>query len=280
MGMRRIFIGDVQGCAAELDALLAAIGLAAGDRVTLVGDLVNRGPDSLGVLRRVSGLGDSAVVVLGNHDLHLLALAHGEAKFKATDAGLDTILEAPDAKPLLDWLQSQPLIHHDATIEATLLHAGLPPQWTIDKARSCAKEVELRLQSEHPGQLFRHMYGDEPAVWQDSLEGWDRLRFTINAFTRLRVCDERDGRMRLEHKGTAETAPRHALPWFRIAWRKSIGARIVFGHWSALGYVQERGVLGLDTGCVWGGSLTGQRIDAPGKPVQVPNQSGGVPLGD
>jgi len=274
-------IGDVQGCADELEQLLARLNFdTRRDRLWLVGDLVNRGPKSLESLRLAHSLRDVAHVVLGNHDLHLLALAHGEAGFKATDTGLDAILAAPDAKVLLDWLQAQPLIHHDPTLGTTLLHAGLPPQWTLDLARSCAQEVALRLRSENAGKLFRHMYGNEPSVWQYSLDGWDRLRFTINAFTRLRVCDERDGRLRLEHKGPPETAPTHAVPWFRVPWRKSADARLVFGHWSALGYVQERGILGLDTGCVWGGPLTAQRVDAPGLPVQVPNQSGGVALED
>lgn len=273
-------IGDVQGCVEELHELLGRLGFDAGrDRVWFVGDLVNRGPHSLEALRFVRSLGDAATVVLGNHDLHLLAIARGGASWRRTDEGLRAIVAAPDAELLLDWLQSLPLLHQDVQLGATLFHAGLPPQWDTATARSCAREVERRLRGENAGELLERMYGNEPSVWRDDLEGWDRLRFTINAFTRLRVCDVDDGRMRLEFKGPPETAPERSLPWFRIPWRHSAGERLVFGHWSAMGYVDEAGVLGLDTGCVWGGTLTGQRIDAgPGTPLQVRSHSGGLPL--
>lgn len=275
-------IGDVQGCAGELQELLRRLDFDAGrDRVWFVGDLVNRGPHSLETLRLVRSLGDAATVVLGNHDLHLLAIARGGAAWRRNDAGLKPIVDAPDAEDLLDWLQSLPLLHHDAQLGVTLFHAGLPPQWDIATARSCAHEVERRLRSEKAGELFGHMYGNEPALWRDDLEGWDRLRFTINAFTRLRVCDVEDGRMRLEFKGPPAAAPRDSRPWFRIPWRRSAGERMIFGHWSAQGYVDEDGVLGLDTGCVWGGTLTGQRIDArPSAPLQVRCHSAGLPLDD
>jgi bis(5'-nucleosyl)-tetraphosphatase (symmetrical) len=269
-------IGDVQGCADQLEELLERLAFdPRRDRLWFVGDLVNRGPRSLATLRRVKALGDAAVVVLGNHDLHLLAIARGGAAWKAFDAGLEPIFDAPDCEALLDWLQARPLLHHDPAVGAALLHAGLPPQWTLATAQACAREVEKHLRSQHVGELFRHMYGNEPALWRDELEGWDRLRFTINAFTRLRVCAVDDGHMVLGFKGAPETAPRGSLPWFRIPWRRSAGERLVFGHWSALGYVEEGGVLGLDTGCVWGGALTGQRIDVPeAQPVQVRNRSG------
>jgi bis(5'-nucleosyl)-tetraphosphatase (symmetrical) len=275
-------IGDVQGCADELHELLARLGFdATRDRLWFVGDLVNRGPRSLETLRLVRSLGDAASVVLGNHDLHLLAIARGGALWRRRDDGLRPILEAPDAAILLDWLQSRPLLHHDAQLGITLIHAGLPPQWDIATARACAREVELRLRGENAGALFEHMYGNEPSLWREELEGWDRLRFTINAFTRLRVCDVADGRMRLEFKGPPATAPPDSRPWFRIPWRRSAGERLVFGHWSELGYVEESGVLGLDTGCVWGGTLTGQRIDAGhSAPLHVPSHSGGLALED
>ncbi|HET9694921.1 MAG TPA: symmetrical bis(5'-nucleosyl)-tetraphosphatase [Steroidobacteraceae bacterium] len=275
-------IGDVQGCADQLEELLGRIRFdAARDRLWFVGDLVNRGPRSLDALRLVRSLGEAAVVVLGNHDLHLLAIARGGAAWKATDAGLKPIFEAPDCETLLDWLQARPLLHHDAVLGTSLLHAGLPPQWTVATARGCAREVERRLQGERVGELFAHMYGNEPSVWRDELEGWDRLRFTINALTRLRVCAVADGRMLIRFKGPPETAPAGSAPWFRIPWRRSAGERLVVGHWSALGYVAENGVLGLDTGCVWGGTLTGQQIDVPAsQPVQVPNRTGGLPLDD
>jgi bis(5'-nucleosyl)-tetraphosphatase (symmetrical) len=270
-------IGDVQGCADQLEELLLRLDFdAARDRLWFVGDLVNRGPRSLDTLRLVKSLGDAATVVLGNHDLHLLAIARGGAAWKTFDGGLEQVVAAPDRDTLLDWLQSRPLMHHDAQL-GSLLHAGLPPQWDLGTALDCAREVERWLQGENVGQLFAHMYGNEPSVWRDDLEGWDRLRFTINAFTRLRVCNLDDGRMLLGHKGPPETAPPGAAPWFRVAWRRSAGQRLVFGHWSALGYVAEQDVLGLDTGCVWGGALTAQRVDAAAPPVQVHNPAG-VPL--
>lgn len=275
-------IGDVQGCGDELEELLARLDFdATRDRLWFVGDLVNRGPRSLETLRRVKSLGDAAIVVLGNHDLHLLAIARGGADWRRHDEGLHAIVDAPDAESLLDWLQARPLLHHDAQLGITLFHAGLPPQWDIATAQSCAHEVEQQLRGTNVGTLFAHMYGNEPAVWRDDLEGWDRLRFSINAFTRLRVCDVADGRMRLQFKGPPAMAPQESLPWFRIPWRRSAGERVVFGHWSALGYVAEPGVLGLDTGCVWGGTLTGQRLDvAASSPVQVRSHSGGLPLED
>jgi bis(5'-nucleosyl)-tetraphosphatase (symmetrical) len=273
-------IGDVQGCADELDELLGRLEFdPAVDRLWFVGDLVNRGPRSLATLRRVKALGDAAVVVLGNHDLHLLAIARGGAAWKATDEGLHQVMEAPDREELLDWLQARPLMHHDAQLGASLLHAGLPPQWTLATALKCAHEVESRLRGGDVGQLFAHMYGNEPSVWHDGLEGWDRLRFTINAFTRLRVCGEDDGRLMLQYKGPPEVAPRGVVPWFRVPWRRTRGERLVFGHWSALGYVDTGDVLGLDTGCVWGGMLTARRLDVrEAAPVQVRSHSGGVPL--
>ena len=275
-------IGDVQGCADQLEALLLRLDFDAHlDRLWFVGDLVNRGPRSLDTLRLVRSLGAVAIVVLGNHDLHLLAIARGGAPWKSTDGGLEQVMAAPDREALLDWLQAQPLMHHDPRLRASLLHAGLPPQWDVATASGCAREVEHGLQGERVGELFAHMYGNEPSLWHDDLDGWDRLRFTINAFTRLRVCHVDDGRMLLSHKGPPETAPTGAVPWFRVPWRRSAGERLVFGHWSALGYVDEQGVLGLDTGCVWGGALTAQRIDAPASPpVQVLNRAGGLPLED
>jgi bis(5'-nucleosyl)-tetraphosphatase (symmetrical) len=272
-------VGDVQGCADELHELLGLLRFdPARDRLWFVGDLVNRGPQSLETLRFVRSLGEAAIVVLGNHDLHLLALARGGAAHKAGDDGLQPILAAHDRDDLLDWLQSRPLLHRDATLRANLLHAGLPPQWTLDTALACAREVESKLRSERVGELFAHMYGNEPAVWHDGLEGWDRLRFTINAFTRLRVCAVDDGRLLLKFKGPPEVAPSGAVPWFDVPWRRSTGERLVFGHWSALGYVSRNGVLGLDTGCVWGGALTAQRIDVPDSPPVLVHSRGGVPL--
>jgi bis(5'-nucleosyl)-tetraphosphatase (symmetrical) len=275
-------VGDVQGCADELDDLLDELHFdPASDRLWFVGDIVNRGPKSLEALRRVIALGKSAIVVLGNHDLHLLALARGGALWHDADAALQPILDAPDCDSLLDWLQARPLLHHDEALGITLLHAGLPPQWDIATASDCARQVESELRGIRSGNFFERMYGNEPDLWRDDLDGWDRLRFAVNALTRLRICNADNGRMLLKFKGAPDRIPPGGERWFRIPWRRSRGERIVFGHWSAQGYVAEHGVLGLDTGCVWGGTLTAERLDAPdARPVQVPNHSGGVPLHD
>jgi bis(5'-nucleosyl)-tetraphosphatase (symmetrical) len=275
-------IGDVQGCADELEELLTRLRFdASRDRLWFVGDLVNRGPRSLDVLRIVRSLGPAAITVLGNHDLHLLALARGGAAWRDSDGGLQQVVAAPDSRDLLDWLQCRPLLHHDPELGVTLLHAGLPPQWDVPTAAGGAREVERHLRGERAGTLLQHMYGNQPDTWRDDLEGWDRVRFTVNALTRLRVCEARSGRMVLKFKGPPAAAPAGTLPWFRLDWRQSAGERLVFGHWSALGYVSEGGVLGLDTGCVWGGTLAAERIDVPdGRTVLVPSLSGGLPLDD
>jgi bis(5'-nucleosyl)-tetraphosphatase (symmetrical) len=264
-------VGDVQGCCDELERLLEAVAFAPQrDRLWFVGDLVNRGPRSLDVLRLVSGLGEAAVVVLGNHDLHLLAIARGAAHLRPADRMLQQVLDAPDREQLLDWLQARPVLHHDAALGVTMIHAGLPPQWDIALARRCAAELEAALRGNHSGRLFTSMYGNRPDLWSDDLEGDDRLRFVTNALTRLRVCDA-SGRLLLKHKGPPDRMPPGALPWFRAPARRWAGARVVCGHWSALGYLEEGGVLALDTGCVWGGTLTARRLDAPGAPVAVPS---------
>jgi bis(5'-nucleosyl)-tetraphosphatase (symmetrical) len=264
-------VGDVQGCRDELDALLGKLGFdPAVDRLWFVGDLVNRGPRSLDVLRMVQRLGNAATTVLGNHDLHLLAIARGAAQLRPADHALTPILAAPDRAALLDWLQSQTVLHHDAALGITMVHAGLPPQWDIPLARRCAAELEAALRGEHSGRLFGQMYGNQPDLWCDELAGADRLRFITNALTRLRVCD-RAGRLLLKHKGPPDAMPANVIPWFQVPGRRSAGQRIVCGHWSALGYHDADGVLALDTGCVWGGRLTAQRIDRPAAPVAVPS---------
>ena len=265
-------IGDVQGCCDELEALLLALAFdPSRDRLWFVGDLVNRGPRSLDVLRLVQRLGDAAVTVLGNHDLHLLAIARGAAHLRPADHTLVPLLEAPDRDALLDWLQAQPALHHDPALGVTMVHAGLPPQWDIPLARRCAAELEDALRGEHSGRLFADMYGNHPDLWDGALEGADRLRFITNALTRLRVCDKA-GRLLLKHKGPPAKMPASAIPWFQVPGRRSADARIVCGHWSALGYHDGDGVLALDTGCVWGGRLTAQRLDAPAPPVAVPSR--------
>jgi bis(5'-nucleosyl)-tetraphosphatase (symmetrical) len=264
-------IGDVQGCCDELEALLRKLDFdPSRDRLWFVGDLVNRGPRSLDVLRLVRRLGDAAVTVLGNHDLHLLAIARGAAHLRPADQTLLPVLEAPDRDALLDWLQARPVLHHDPGLGITMVHAGLPPPWDIPLARRCAAELEAALRSEHSGRLFADMYGNHPDRWDPALEGADRLRFITNALTRLRVCD-RSGRLLLKLKGPPAKMPSGAVPWFQVPGRRSVGSRIVCGHWSALGYHDGDGVLALDTGCVWGGTLIAQRLDAQAAPVAVPS---------
>jgi len=260
-------VGDIQGCHDEFLALLDRLRFdPAADRLWLVGDLVNRGPRSLEVLRTVRDLGDAAVVVLGNHDLHLLALAGGQRR-RRREPELETVLQAPDRDELLDWLAARPLLHRDVRIGWTLLHAGLPPQWTVDDAARAAREVERALVQD-PLEFVAHMYGNQPDTWSPSLSGFDRLRFTVNCLTRLRYVDD-GGRMLLDLKGPMADAPPGAIPWFRHPRRASAGERIAFGHWSTLGYLAEGGVLSLDTGCVWGGSLSAARLDREEPPVRV-----------
>lgn len=252
-------IGDVQGCYDDLMGLLEEIHFKPEvDTLWFTGDLVNRGPDSLRVLRFVRDLGDAALTVLGNHDLHLLALAQGSAPAHRSDT-LEDILAAPDRDQLLDWLRHRSLLHHDPGHGYTLIHAGLPPQWDLSLAQQCAAEVEGMLRSADYRNFLAHMYGNEPDYWDESHSGWDRLRFITNCFTRLRYCDA-DGQLCLEAKGEPGTQPPGAMPWFEVPQRKSQGMRILFGHWSTLGLYRDRGVIALDTGCLWGGMLTALRL--------------------
>ena len=262
-------IGDVQGCNEELGALLRTLRFSPDrDRLWFVGDLVNRGPDSLGVLRRIRSLGEAATVTLGNHDLHLLALAYGSAHARGGDT-LDETLAAPDRDALLEWLMGRSLFHEERALNTCMLHAGLAPHWDLAQARRCAREFEGALQRD-PERLLKRLYGDQPDRWDDALEGAERLRFVVNCFTRLRYVDE-EGRLMLRAKGSPKKAQTAALiPWFEAGEARWRGPRIVFGHWSTLGFFNGEGVIGLDTGCVWGGTLTALRLDVPdAAPVQV-----------
>jgi bis(5'-nucleosyl)-tetraphosphatase (symmetrical) len=262
-------IGDVQGCDEELGVLLDTLRFSPDrDRLWFVGDLVNRGPDSLGVLRRIRALGDAATVTLGNHDLHLLAVAFGSAPLRSGDT-LHETLTAPDREALLEWLAGRPLLHEDHTLNACLLHAGLAPQWDWALARRCAREFESALRSD-PQRLLQRLYGDQPDRWDDTLEGAERLRFIVNCFTRLRYLDK-EGRLMLRAKGSPKkTQTEGLIPWFEAREARWRGPRIVFGHWSTLGFFDTADVTGLDTGCVWGGTLTALRLDVPdARPVQV-----------
>lgn len=263
-------IGDVQGCDAELRRLLDLLAFdPAKDRLWLTGDLVNRGPDSLGVLRQVRALGEKAIAVLGNHDLHFIAAATlGDPK--RLDPGLQAVLDAPDGPELLAWLRHRPALHRDPELGMTLIHAGLPPQWDLAQAQACARELEAVLRSADYRTFLQAIYGNEPARWSEDLEGTDRLRFIVNALTRLRFCTP-DGSLALKEKGAPGTQAPGLIPWFAVPGRRSREQRIVFGHWSTLGYWRGDNVWGIDTGCVWGGSLTALRIDCdPPQPIHLP----------
>jgi len=262
-------VGDLQGCHAEFLELLARLRFDAGrDRLWLTGDLVNRGPASLDVLREVRSLGSAATVVLGNHDLHLLAMAFAPGTVRRREKELEAVLAAPDAGELLAWLAARPLLHRERGVDWTLIHAGLPPQWTLADAQCCAREVEAALR-EDAASVLEAMYGDEPDRWSSGLSLEARLRFSINCLTRLRLVD-RGGRLLLSHKGAPADAPAGSMPWFRHPERATRGDAFVFGHWSALGYLAEPGVRCLDTGCVWGGALTALRLDREEEPVSLP----------
>lgn len=261
--MATFAIGDLQGCADEFAQLTAQIGFdkRPDDRLWLVGDLVSRGPDSLACLRKVYALRERLNCVLGNHDLHLLAQAAGVSPKRRGD--LDAIVAANDAEDLLTWLRHRPLLHFDAQRNLAMVHAGLPPEWTIDDALTEADAVQQVLRGPKYRSLLAGMYGDGPRQWSPKLRGLERQRFAINCFTRLRYCD-RDGSLLLDHKMPPGEAPPGATPWFSAAGRASRGTGVVFGHWSTLGQVQwpDHNVRGLDTGCVWGGALTALDIDS------------------
>jgi bis(5'-nucleosyl)-tetraphosphatase (symmetrical) len=250
-------IGDLQGCLDPLQALLHQIGFdAAHDTLWFVGDLVNRGSQSLEVLRFVKGLGDAAVIVLGNHDLHLLAVAEGFGRAHKGDT-LDAILAAPDRDELLHWLRHRRLAWREDGF--LLIHAGLLPQWTTDDALRHAAEAEAALQGDTYREFFAQMYGNEPRVWSETLTGIERLRMIVNGFTRLRYCYA-DGEMDFHHKGSPGSQPSDRLPWFDVAGRRSVDATVIIGHWSTLGLVNRPDLIALDTGCLWGGQLTAMRL--------------------
>lgn len=253
-------IGDVQGCYQPLERLLERIRFDnSRDILWFTGDLVNRGPDSLRVLRFVRGLGDRAITVLGNHDLHLLAIDAGRPSRRRDT--FDEVLRAPDRRELIDWLRRQPLLHHDGALGYTMVHAGLLPGWTIDDASRLAAEAEAVLRDDRLNDFVTHMYGNLPDRWSEGLRGHDRTRVVINAFTRIRYCDL-DGGMDLHQKGAPGSQPADLLPWFAVPKRRNRDLRVVFGHWSTLGRYSDHGVIGLDSGCVWGVELTAVRLDS------------------
>ncbi|MFO1433208.1 MAG: symmetrical bis(5'-nucleosyl)-tetraphosphatase [Candidatus Competibacteraceae bacterium] len=255
-------IGDVQGCYTALQRLLERLCFdPSRDTLWFAGDLINRGPQSLAVVRLVRSLGERAIAVLGNHDLTLLAVAEGVRKPKHSDT-FQAILTAPDREELLHWLRRQPLLYHDPALGFTLVHAGLTPQWDLQQARSCAAEVEMVLQGPAYQDFIFQMFGSEPRLWCDELQGIERWRFIVNCFTRLRYCHE-DGALNFSEKGPPGSQAAGLWPWFQIPWRRHAGLNIVFGHWASLGYYRAPGIYSLDSGCVWGGRLTAIRLDAP-----------------
>jgi bis(5'-nucleosyl)-tetraphosphatase (symmetrical) len=259
--MATFLIGDVQGCDSALARLLEKIDFSASrDTLFLLGDLVNRGPESAAVLRRVMGLQGAAHCLLGNHDLSLLAVAHGLRAPHRNDT-MDSVLDASDRDAMLEWLR-----HQRMALRASgwlMVHGGVLPQWDAQQVLRLAAEVETVLRGPGLVDFLATMYGNEPARWDDSLRGADRLRVIVNALTRLRFCTP-DGRMDLKASGAADKAPPGFLPWFDVAGRRSAGTPIAFGHWSTLGFVQRPDLLSLDTGCVWGGCLSAVRIGDDG----------------
>ncbi len=258
-------IGDIQGCYNELVALLDKINFdERRDRLWFTGDIVNRGPASLEALRFVKSLGNAAVSVLGNHDLHLLAIANGQQKYLQKSDTIDDILAAHDREELLKWLRHLPLMHEDEELGYVMVHAGLAPDWSIEEARIYASEVEEKLRGNDYVNYFAHMYGNKPALWSSSLTGWDRLRVITNYFTRLRFCDK-NGEMDFAEKNSPGHQSPPFIPWFEVANRASAGEKIVFGHWAALRNYQidysAYNVFPLDTGCLWGARLSALRLE-------------------
>lgn len=259
--MATYVVGDIQGCYEELQALLDHVKFDfRTDTLWLTGDLVNRGPRSLDVLRFIKSLGECAVTVLGNHDLHLLAVAYGQEPAKKSDT-LDDILNADDKDDLLQWLRTRPLLHYDAIRNLTLIHAGLPPQWSMQVALENAIEVENILAGDSFNEFLANMYGNQPIKWDKNLQGWDRLRFITNCFTRLRYVN-RAGELELKVKGSPGAQSDEIVPWFKAPKRKTVDQKILFGHWSTYGYSISKNTICLDSGCIWGGKLTAVDIDS------------------
>ena len=262
------WVGDLQGCDAPLGRLLDVLGFSPSrDRLFVLGDLVNRGPASDRVLRRLMALGNAVQCVLGNHDLHLLAVAAGASRLKRMDT-LEGILQAPDRAALLDWLKHQRMAIWAHGV--LMVHAGVLPSWSVDKTLALAGEVEAVLRGPDLDGFLHQMYGNEPAAWQDDLTGAARLRVVVNALTRLRFCDA-NGVMEFATKEGAGAAPEGFMPWFDVPNRQTAGVRVAFGHWSSLGQIDRSDVWALDTGCVWGGCLSAMRLgpDGSGELIQV-----------
>ena len=260
--MSKIYaVGDIQGCAPSLKALVKKI--PAKSKMIFLGDLVNRGPDSLGALRQLKRLQEDQRIecILGNHDLHLLAVDAGIRKTKGLDT-VKTILNAPDRAQLMDWLRHRPMALSNGKV--LTVHAGVLPQWELGQAIECAQEVEKALRKKNYKEFLANMYGNTPSKWSNSLKGYERLRVITNALTRIRFCTP-SGTMEFESKEGFESGPKGYIPWFKTPKRKTQDTLIYFGHWSTLGLLRQKNVIGLDTGCVWGGKLTAMEIPESGK---------------
>lgn len=252
-------IGDIQGCYDELRRLLDKLSFDPGkDRLWLTGDLVNRGPKSLKVLRFVHDLGDSAITVLGNHDLHLLAASEFPRRRRSKDT-FDGILASKHRDEIMHWLRHRPVMHYDKKLGFVLVHAGLSPRWNLKAAKGAAAELEKTLRGDRYRRFLRRMYGNQPDWWSRKLTRWGRLRYATNCFTRMRYCDKK-GRLEMTRSGRPSHRDKRYIPWFRVPDRENRNLRIIFGHWSTLGPVTDKNIFPLDTGCVWGGSLTAMRV--------------------
>lgn len=260
--MAAYMMGDVQGCMPALQQLLNQLDFSPSrDTLYLLGDLVNRGPDSLGVLRWAQAGGTSVNAILGNHDLSLLAVAHGVRSPGRKDT-LNAVLNAPDARALMDWLRAQPLARR--AHGWLMVHAGVLPEWTADDVLALSGEVQDALGSPDPTPFLAQLFGNQPDHWHPALSGTPRLRVVVNALTRLRLCSA-DGRMDFEHKEDAQQAPEGLMPWFEVPGRKTAGVPVAFGHWSTLQRTGRSDTLALDTGCVWGGCLSAARLPSAGE---------------
>lgn len=252
-------IGDIQGCYDDLLRLIDKLSFdSTQDKLWFCGDIINRGPKSLETIRFIKSLGDSAITVLGNHDLHFLAVNYISNRPSKHDTFAD-ILSADDRYELAFWLRHQKIFHYDPKLNTSMVHAGIPIQWSIADACSYASEMEIILQSEDPHNFFKNMYGNQPREWHKSLTDWDRYRFITNVFTRMRFCDER-GRPDFKFKGDIGTQPAHLTAWFMHPKRKTVNDDIIFGHWSTLSNTQHPHIYPIDTGCLWSGSLTALKI--------------------
>lgn len=254
-------IGDVQGCYEPLQRLLECIKFDDRvDQLWFVGDLVNRGPESLAVLRFIKDLAIPAKITLGNHDLHLLGSLFGGKPWKGHDDTIEEILNAPDGEELGHWLRKQSILCHSPALNVVMCHAGIAPMWTLTKAKALAKELEAILSGDQYREFFNAMYGNKPEIWSDDLTGMTRLKVITNYFTRMRFCNE-NGSLELNYKGSISKAPAHFYPWYEVPHRKKIKADIVFGHWAALmGVCPNPKIHAIDTGCFWGGELTALRL--------------------